>query len=173
MKPLYTAIGFSMLVSALPFTAHAMSDDPGPPPSNAGANVSAQAGANYQADKRFSQDEIRLIRDVLGAATGTDLSDNDYDDDDDDDRDHDKKKKKYKKDKSGKSKGLPPGIAKNWARGKPLPPGIAKRDLPDNLLAKLAKRENTRASIVGSDVVLEDVATGIIIDVIADVLTNQ
>ena len=32
-----------------------------------------------------------------------------------------------------KQKGLPPGIAKNLARGKPLPPGISKKYLPDEL----------------------------------------
>lgn len=170
MKPLHTAIGLSMLVSALPFTAHAMSDNPGQPQGNSGANVSAQSQASFQADKGFSQAEITLIRDVLGAATGTDLSD---DDDDDDDHDHDKKNKKNKKYKSGKGKGLPPGIAKNWARGKPLPPGIAKRDLPDNLAAQLSTRQNTRASIVGSDVVLEDIATGLVVDIIVDVLAGQ
>src|SRR5687767_6483057 len=31
---------------------------------------------------------------------------------------------------------LPPGIAKNLARGKPLPPGIAKRAVPPALLAQ-------------------------------------
>ena len=31
------------------------------------------------------------------------------------------------------TKRLPPGIAKNLARGKPLPPGIAKKFLPQDL----------------------------------------
>jgi hypothetical protein len=33
--------------------------------------------------------------------------------------------------------GLPPGLAKNLARGKALPPGIAKQHLPSDLLARL------------------------------------
>ncbi len=37
----------------------------------------------------------------------------------------------------GRNGGLPPGIAKNLARGKPLPPGIAKQYLPSDLLGRL------------------------------------
>ena len=33
---------------------------------------------------------------------------------------------------------LPPGVAKNLARGKPLPPGIAKRGLPNALTSRLS-----------------------------------
>ena len=32
---------------------------------------------------------------------------------------------------------LPPGIAKNLARGKPLPPGIAKKTVPASMLGQL------------------------------------
>ena len=37
-------------------------------------------------------------------------------------------------------KPLPPGIAKNLARGKPLPPGIAKTRVPDAVLVQLPWR---------------------------------
>ena len=39
----------------------------------------------------------------------------------------------------GKSKSLPPGIAKNLQRGKPLPPGIVKRALPYDLRSRLSR----------------------------------
>src|SRR4030095_5805173 len=63
---------------------------------------------------------------------------------------------------------LPPGIAKNVARGKPLPPGIAKKAVPADLIAIGPKLDrDTTLSIVG-DVV---VATkgGVVIDGLAGV----
>lgn len=67
-------------------------------------------------------------------------------------------------------KPLPPGIAKNLARGKPLPPGIAKRYLPGDLSARLPLRSGYEHLIVGDDVLLISVATGIIVDILSDVL---
>jgi hypothetical protein len=66
-------------------------------------------------------------------------------------------------------RGLPPGIAKNLARGKPLPPGIAKRYLPADLLSRLPHHDGYATVIVGSDIVRIAVATGIIIDILKDV----
>ncbi len=66
---------------------------------------------------------------------------------------------------------LPPGIAKNLARGKPLPPGIAKRYLPNNLVGLLpAPLAGTNRVIVGSDIFLVELSTGLILDVIEAVL---
>lgn len=63
---------------------------------------------------------------------------------------------------------LPPGIAKNVARGKPLPPGIAKRALPGGLLAIGPKVDrDVSFSIVGEVVVA--VRSGVVIDVLAGV----
>lgn len=67
------------------------------------------------------------------------------------------------------AKPLPPGIAKNLARGKPLPPGIAKRYLPSGLLSRLPHHDGYETVIVGSDIVRIAVATGIIIDILKDV----
>jgi hypothetical protein len=64
---------------------------------------------------------------------------------------------------------LPPGIAKNLARGKPLPPGIAKRYLPAGLGTRLPHHDGYEDIIVGSDIVRIAVATGIIIDILKDV----
>lgn len=65
--------------------------------------------------------------------------------------------------------GLPPGIAKNLARGKPLPPGIAKRYLPPGLLGRLPPRPGYEWVAVGRDVVLIAIATGIVVDILSDV----
>lgn len=61
--------------------------------------------------------------------------------------------------------GLPPGIAKNYARGKPLPPGIAKK-LPQGALAGLPRYEGYEYVSVGRDIVLIEVASRIVVDVI-------
>jgi len=60
---------------------------------------------------------------------------------------------------------LPPGIAKNLARGKELPPGIAKKALPNDLVAKLGSRAQPGVTynIVGDRVVA--LRAGIVIDV--------
>lgn len=70
----------------------------------------------------------------------------------------------------GSSQGLPPGIAKNLARGKPLPPGIAKRYLPQSLLAQLPPRPGYEWIAVGRDILLVVAATAVIVDVLSDVL---
>ena len=68
------------------------------------------------------------------------------------------------------AKPLPPGIAKKVARGGALPPGIAKRYLPQNLLVQLPPRPGYQWVVVDNDVVLIAVATGLIVDILADIL---
>ncbi|MBM3482189.1 MAG: hypothetical protein FJX66_02690 [Alphaproteobacteria bacterium] len=70
----------------------------------------------------------------------------------------------------GPPQGLPPGIAKNLARGKPLPPGIAKRYLPQRLVSTLPARPGYEWIVVDRDVLLVAVATAIIVGVLTDVL---
>jgi hypothetical protein len=65
---------------------------------------------------------------------------------------------------------LPPGIRKNLARGKPLPPGIAKQVLPPTLEGMLPSREGYRRLAVGADIILIEIATGLIVDILADVI---
>lgn len=67
------------------------------------------------------------------------------------------------------SNDLPPGIQKKLARGKPLPPGIAKR-FPNELSGRMPPRPGYGYRVVGSDVLLVEVATGVIVDLIKDVL---
>jgi hypothetical protein len=65
---------------------------------------------------------------------------------------------------------LPPGIRKRLARGKPLPPGIAKRFLPGELESQLPQHAGTIRRVVGDDVVLVAAATGIVLDILFDVI---
>ena len=64
-----------------------------------------------------------------------------------------------------KPKPLPPGIAKNLARGKPLPPGIAKKLPPDDLMRRLPARSGTRWILAGDVVLLVDVSD-IVVDIV-------
>jgi Ni/Co efflux regulator RcnB len=70
----------------------------------------------------------------------------------------------------GPPQGLPPGIAKNLARGKPLPPGIAKRYVPSALLAQLPPRPGYEWLAVDRDILLVVAATEIIVGILRDVL---
>ncbi|VXC56027.1 conserved exported hypothetical protein [Pseudomonas sp. 8Z] len=64
---------------------------------------------------------------------------------------------------------LPPGIAKNLARGKPLPPGIAK-NFDSRLSSRLPYYEGYEWKQIGTDVVLVAVATGIVYEILRNVL---
>lgn len=68
------------------------------------------------------------------------------------------------------AKPLPPGIQKNLARGKPLPPGIAKRAAPADLRSRVRIPAGYELVEVGLDVVLVEVATQVIHDVLMDVI---
>ncbi len=69
----------------------------------------------------------------------------------------------------GATRALPPGIAKNLARGKPLPPGIAK-NFDSRLLGQLPRYDGYEWKQTGTDVVLVAIATGIIYEVLRNVL---
>ncbi|UJJ32079.1 anti-virulence regulator CigR family protein [Halopseudomonas maritima] len=64
---------------------------------------------------------------------------------------------------------LPPGIRKNLARGKPLPPGIAKQ-LDPRLVNRLPHYDGYEWRQIDGDVVLAEIATGIIESIIYDVI---
>lgn len=70
----------------------------------------------------------------------------------------------------GKVKPLPPGIRQKLARGGAMPPGIAKQALPGDLYRRLPPRDGQAYHIIGTDVVLVQVATQVIVDVLKDVL---
>jgi len=69
----------------------------------------------------------------------------------------------------GPTQSLPPGIRKNLARGKPLPPGIAKR-FDNRLLGQLPHYEGYEWRQAGTDVVLVALATGLIYEILQNVL---
>ncbi len=101
------------------------------------------------------------------------FKDNEYVSVQDDSDDSYSKKHKGKKEKT-KEKGLPPGIAKNLARGKPLPPGIAKKQLPGALNFSLPQvPPGYERTIVGDDVLLVEVDTGNIADIIVDAVLGE
>ncbi|MFV1850690.1 MAG: hypothetical protein ACMZ66_08275 [Thalassospira sp.] len=111
----------------------------------------------------FSDEERRIITDVLDIATGNTGSNDDGD----------KGGKKDKGNKGKGNKGLPPGIAMKLERGGSLPPGIAKRDLPSDLTSRLPKRtDGAIRQIVGEDVVLIQKGTEVILDIIRGAAKN-
>ena len=61
---------------------------------------------------------------------------------------------------------LPPGIAKNLARGKPLPPGIAKKTVPASMLGQLPNYPGYEWRVVGDDLVLVALSTAIVTSII-------
>lgn len=61
---------------------------------------------------------------------------------------------------------LPPGIAKNLARGKPLPPGIAKKTVPASMLGQLPSYPGYEWRVVGDDLVLIALSTAIVTTII-------
>jgi hypothetical protein len=65
---------------------------------------------------------------------------------------------------------LPPGIQRNLARGKPLPPGIAKRFAPANLSQRVRVPQGYQLMEMGRDLVLVNVATNLIHDILRDVV---
>jgi hypothetical protein len=65
---------------------------------------------------------------------------------------------------------LPPGMRNRIARGKALPPGIARRSLPHGLLGQLPQRPGYSYAYVGATLLLIEVATGAVADILADVL---
>lgn len=65
---------------------------------------------------------------------------------------------------------LPPGIAKNLARGKPLPPGIAKRNAPESLLQGLPRHVGYEWLRAGTDLLLVNTASRVISDVLVNAL---
>jgi hypothetical protein len=69
----------------------------------------------------------------------------------------------------GPASPLPPGIAKNLARGKPLPPGIAK-NFDSRVASQLPHYDGYQWKQIGTDVVLVAIATGIVYEVLRNVL---
>jgi len=99
-----------------------------------------------------------------------------------------KKGKKHKDRKAGKGNSkskqlppglakrdeLPPGLARQLERNGTLPPGLAKRELPADLDSGLPPvEEGLERVIVDTSVVLVEKATGVVKDIIRDVITGN
>lgn len=73
-----------------------------------------------------------------------------------------------------KKKGLPPGIAMKLERGGTMPPGIAKKYLPDDLEKRLPPvPQGYERRMVDNDIVLVEINTGRIADIITDALLGD
>ena len=111
--------------------------------------LQSSVSAEFRAGVVFSKDEVSVIASWY--------------------RDHGSTAKQKKRGK--KSGSLPPGIAKNLERGKPLPPGIAKQYLPDSLVHQLpAPPRGFERIVVDGKVLLVEVATRVIHDILTDVV---
>ena len=68
---------------------------------------------------------------------------------------------------------LPPGLQRQLERNGKLPPGLAKRDLPGDLDTRLPPaKPGCERVIAGADVVLIHAATGVVLDILRDVVTR-
>jgi hypothetical protein len=118
-------------------------------------------------DGLFTETERQLI---------TDYFHNDYRYHDDKDGKHHKKNKNGKKQKGlppglAKREQLPPGLQKQLERNGTLPPGLAKRALPEDLQGRLSPvHHGYERVIVDSNVLLVEKASGIISDIIKDIV---
>ena len=65
---------------------------------------------------------------------------------------------------------LPPGLQKHIDRTGRLPPGLEKRRLPGDLLGRLPQRAGQDYRVVGTDIVLIETATSLILDIMQGVL---
>ncbi len=65
---------------------------------------------------------------------------------------------------------LPPGLQKHIERTGRLPPGLEKRELPGDLRRLLPYHKSTDYRVVGNDIVLIEIATELILDVMKGVL---
>lgn len=136
-------------------------------PSNGKSNqAKGQNGKDASSQHQSSQPE-------KGKKT-THSNNDDYDDDDfqrryDDDLDDIRQIFIRNSDSYGQAQALPPGIRKNLARGKPLPPGIAKK-LDPNFARQLPYYQGYEWQQVGTDAALVNITTGIVREVLNDVL---
>ena len=119
-------------------------------------------------DGLFTESERQLI---------TEYFHNEYQQNDDDDNNQrHKKHKKGKKHKGlppglAKKEQLPPGLQKQLERNGTLPPGLAKRDLPEDLESQLSPVDDSLERVIAdSHVMLVEKATGIIKDIIKDIV---
>ena len=121
-----------------------------------------QAQTSDVAGQVFNAIEKKIIEDFFGEQAAQAVSGT--------------KKDKGKKDKKnkGKSGELPPGLQKHLEKHGTLPPGLQKKALPPGLADRLgAPKTGTERAIVDDDVVLVETATGVVLDIIKDVVVER
>jgi len=120
-------------------------------------------------DGAFTETERQLITEYFNKHRYSD-------DDDQSSGGKHKKKHKGKKQKGmppglAKKKQLPPGLQKQLERNGTLPPGLAKRSLPSDLEGRLPPVERGMERVIAdTHVMLVDKASGIIKDIIKDIV---
>jgi Ni/Co efflux regulator RcnB len=123
--------------------------------------------AKKAAEAAFTEAERQAIEKYYEVTAPIRGEEYEKDHDDSDGKEISVKKKKDKGKGKNKRKELPKGIAKKLERGGTLPPGMAKRGLPGNLEKELPPAPKGYERIVSDgQVVLTDIATGIISDII-------
>lgn len=131
-----------------------------PPGAPGEAWAQATATGDPTVDAVFDAIQRRLIEDFFGRRAQDAY---DY-------RDDDEYRGKHGKNLPpglAKKDHLPPGLARQLARNGTLPPGLAKRDLPHDLEAQLEPLPpGRRRVIVDGDVLLIDIATNVILDIL-------
>ena len=117
------------------------SGGPGPAPRAAASPRNAAVVASASVRVTLSAQQSALVRPYLEGSTGR-----------------------------GRRGALPPGIARNLARGKSLPPGIAKSYLPAQIVAQLPRLPTgLDYVVVAGKLLLVEVATAAIHDVLMDI----
>ena len=76
----------------------------------------------------------------------------------------------YVKNTGVSGQNLSPGLRKHIERTGKLPPGLEKKRLPGDLRSLLPVRSGQDYRVVGNDIVLIEIATELILDVMKDVL---
>ena len=182
----------ALVMVLLSFQTLAQQSPPPPAAHNSGTLVTDQIGqilfdaAERKAIETFyghlpSGTGGEIIKEVIKSATstGTQATENTTDED----KESRTKSKKQKNGNKGKNKQMPPGLAKRdrlppglqkqLEKNGTLPPGLAKRDLPAELESQLPPaQDGTERVIAGNDVVLIHQATGVVLDILKDIITN-
>lgn len=151
---------FGVLISALlAGSAFAQSTPPPPVPPTAG-------GSQNLLGTVFSAVEQQVIDRYFGGAAPPPATS---------EKAKNRGKNKNKKMPPGVAKrdSLPPGLQKRLEKHGALPPGLAKRGLPADLEHQLPPaRQGTERVIAGNDVVLIETATGMVLDILRDVVSG-
>ena len=135
--------------------------------------AAAQSPTRTTTGNVTSQDVVTgIINEIERRTIGRYYQGDDYDDSR---QGHGKKKSKKGKNKDlppglAKRGQLPPGLAKQLDERGALPPGLAKRDLPSDLEFALPRRIGERFYIVDGNVVLVEQATGVVLDIIDNIV---